>query len=80
MSATQISLLGRFSAALYEQILERIGNAAHEAEAFDCTEQVFERGNNGLDENLLRLRSVRRARNHRTAQWYVSGSLRGRRG
>ena len=63
MSATQISLLGRFDGTLLSQILERIVNAAHEAQSFDSTEKVYERGisGNGLGENLLRLRSFRRA-------------------
>ena len=77
MSATQISLLGRFPVALYEQILERVGNAAHEAEAFDSTEQVYERGNGGLDENLLRLRSIRKAGEYGEMMWYVPMSFQG---
>lgn len=44
MSATQLSILGQFETERYDQVVARLAASAHQAEAFDCEETIFERG------------------------------------
>jgi hypothetical protein len=44
MAATEVSIRGQFESDLYEKVVERLSASAHKADAFDCEETFFQRG------------------------------------